>query len=138
MTKLILRLKGGPGSGHFGHKGIPGHKGGSLPAGSSASAIGESDQMDNDLYNELNQKIEKLNYKYAVILNDKPYLYYKKSLKNVIYLETIKKHGNYHEKITYKLTSDNSTVVVGGVMLWNIELVNQWIKEHREGLKTNE
>lgn len=94
--------------------------------------------MDNNLYKELDQKIKKLNYKYAVILNNKPYLYYKKSLKNVIYLETIKKHGDYHEKITYKLTSDNLTVVVGGVMLWNTEIVNQWTKEHQEGLKTNE
>jgi uncharacterized protein (UPF0333 family) len=90
--------------------------------------------MDNNLYNELNEKIKKLNYKYAVILNNKPYLYYKKSLKNVIYLETIKKSGNYHEKITYKLTNDNLTVVVGGVMIWNIELVNQWTKEHQDGL----
>lgn len=27
----IIKLKGGPGSGHKGHKGIPGHQGGSLP-----------------------------------------------------------------------------------------------------------
>lgn len=31
MANYILRLKGGPGSGHYGHKGIPGHRGGSLP-----------------------------------------------------------------------------------------------------------
>jgi hypothetical protein len=29
MTKLIFRLKGGPGSGFHGHAGIPGHQGGS-------------------------------------------------------------------------------------------------------------
>lgn len=35
--KLTIRLKGGKGSGHFGHKGIPGHKGGSLPSDSSGT-----------------------------------------------------------------------------------------------------
>jgi 5,10-methenyltetrahydromethanopterin hydrogenase len=33
--KLTIRLKGGAGSGNHGHKGIPGHQGGSLPQGSS-------------------------------------------------------------------------------------------------------
>lgn len=33
--RYFIRLKGGPGSGHFGHKGIPGHRGGSLPRGKS-------------------------------------------------------------------------------------------------------
>lgn len=33
----IVVLKGGPGSGHHGHKGIPGHQGGSLPRGESAA-----------------------------------------------------------------------------------------------------
>lgn len=37
--RFTIRLKGGAGSGHFGHKGIPGHKGGSLPRDGSASAI---------------------------------------------------------------------------------------------------
>jgi hypothetical protein len=37
--KFTIRLKGGLGSGHHGHKGIPGHHGGSLPSGSLASAI---------------------------------------------------------------------------------------------------
>lgn len=40
MRKLTIRLKGGPGSGHFGHKGRPGQEGGSLPSDSSASAVG--------------------------------------------------------------------------------------------------
>ena len=31
MTKVIVRLKGGPGSGHHGHAGRPGKHGGSLP-----------------------------------------------------------------------------------------------------------
>jgi hypothetical protein len=39
MTKLTIRLKGGAGSGNFGHKGRPGEVGGSLPAGSSASHV---------------------------------------------------------------------------------------------------
>jgi predicted ABC-type ATPase len=38
--KYMIRLKGGEGSGHHGHKGIPGHHGGSLPRGSSA-AVGK-------------------------------------------------------------------------------------------------
>jgi len=29
--KLIVKLKGGPGSGHYGHRGRPGKKGGSAP-----------------------------------------------------------------------------------------------------------
>jgi len=37
--KFIIRLKGGAGSGNHGHKGIPGHQGGSLPQGSSASTV---------------------------------------------------------------------------------------------------
>lgn len=41
MKTFTIRLKGGTGSGHHGHKGIPGHQGGSLPADSSASAIGD-------------------------------------------------------------------------------------------------
>ena len=40
--RYTLRLKGGPGSGHFGHKGIPGHRGGSLPRGESKSSYGDS------------------------------------------------------------------------------------------------
>ena len=35
MARVVL--KGGPGSGHYGHKGIPGHQGGSLPRGESAA-----------------------------------------------------------------------------------------------------
>jgi hypothetical protein len=41
MTKLTIRLKGGSGSGNHGHKGIPGHRGGSLPQGSESSGITE-------------------------------------------------------------------------------------------------
>ena len=36
--KLAFRLKGGPGSGHRDHKGIPNHQGGSLPADKSPVA----------------------------------------------------------------------------------------------------
>jgi hypothetical protein len=39
--KLTIRLKGGAGSGNHGHKGIPGHRGGSLPQGSHSSGIDE-------------------------------------------------------------------------------------------------
>ncbi|MFA5035683.1 MAG: zeta toxin family protein [Candidatus Izemoplasmatales bacterium] len=42
--KYIIRLKGGEGSGHHGHKGIPGHHGGSLPSGSSARGKLSSDK----------------------------------------------------------------------------------------------
>jgi predicted ABC-type ATPase len=37
--RYILRLKGGPGSGHYNHRGIPGHKGGSLPRGAHQGTI---------------------------------------------------------------------------------------------------
>lgn len=36
-----IRFKGGAGSGNHGHKGIPGHRGGSLPRDESASGITE-------------------------------------------------------------------------------------------------
>lgn len=36
VAKLVIILNGGPGSGHHGHKGIPGQRGGSLPEGASA------------------------------------------------------------------------------------------------------
>jgi len=42
--KLTIRLKGGAGSGHHGHKGRPGEQGGSLPQGSSASAVSATDK----------------------------------------------------------------------------------------------
>ena len=35
---LIAACKGGPGSGHFEHRGIPGHQGGSLPRGAAGGA----------------------------------------------------------------------------------------------------
>ena len=38
MPNYILRLKGGVGSGHYGHKGRPGEQGGSLPRGESAAS----------------------------------------------------------------------------------------------------
>jgi hypothetical protein len=37
MTKFTIRLKGGAGSGNFGHKGRPGEVGGSAPKGNSSS-----------------------------------------------------------------------------------------------------
>lgn len=41
-SKLIEQLKGGSGSGNFGHSGIPGKVGGSAPGGSVGSGGGES------------------------------------------------------------------------------------------------
>ena len=41
-TKLVLRLKGGAGSGNFGHKGRPGQVGGSMPKDSASDAAFES------------------------------------------------------------------------------------------------
>lgn len=38
MTKLVFRLKGGSGSGHFGHSGRPGREGGSLPGKGTSGA----------------------------------------------------------------------------------------------------
>ena len=38
-TTAVVILKGGAGSGHHGHKGIPGHQGGSLPKGTASSVI---------------------------------------------------------------------------------------------------
>lgn len=44
--KLTIRLKGGPGSGHHGHKGIPGHRGGSLPREGSAASSSSKSNID--------------------------------------------------------------------------------------------
>jgi hypothetical protein len=49
MSKLTIRLKGGAGSGHHGHRGRPGEQGGSLPAGSQASASSKVNLMWNEL-----------------------------------------------------------------------------------------
>lgn len=37
--KLLVKVKGGPGSGNFGHAGIPGSVGGSLPVGSILAVL---------------------------------------------------------------------------------------------------
>ena len=39
MTKRVIIIKGGPGSGHFGHAGRPGKRGGSAPSGGGSGAI---------------------------------------------------------------------------------------------------
>lgn len=44
MAYYKIRFKGGPGSGHFGHKGRPGHKGGSLPRDGSAGTFVSMDK----------------------------------------------------------------------------------------------
>lgn len=44
--KFTIRLKGGPGSGHFGHKGRPGQEGGSLPRDLSSYGGSYSDLGD--------------------------------------------------------------------------------------------
>ena len=36
--KITFRFKGGEGSGHFDHEGIPNHRGGSLPEGENRSS----------------------------------------------------------------------------------------------------
>jgi hypothetical protein len=46
-----LRLKGGAGSGHFGHKGRPGEQGGSLPKGESASGRQTTKLNRREVYN---------------------------------------------------------------------------------------
>jgi hypothetical protein len=42
----VVRLKGGEGSGHRGHKGIPGHRGGSLPDETSSPSVTEISKSD--------------------------------------------------------------------------------------------
>jgi hypothetical protein len=67
---VTVVLKGGAGSGNHGHKGIPGHQGGSLPQGSSASAVTASqinyDNVENLLKNNsfanFDKSSDKLNY----------------------------------------------------------------------------
>jgi hypothetical protein len=55
--RYVLRLKGGVGSGHHGHKGIPGHQGGSLPRGSNASAYTDARKrvLDSKLLDEASE-----------------------------------------------------------------------------------
>ncbi len=62
MTKLVFRLKGGEGSGHFGHSGRPGEEGGSLPGKGtgvrtympSPSNFGEREGFDRGAYSLIN------------------------------------------------------------------------------------
>jgi len=39
IRNMLQVINGGPGSGHHGHKGLPGHRGGSLPSGVSPSTV---------------------------------------------------------------------------------------------------
>lgn len=65
MNTYKFRFKGGPGSGNHGHKGIPGHRGGSLPRGESGadvpdnSAPGESTPSGDKPIKSNSRKIEK-------------------------------------------------------------------------------
>lgn len=87
-----------------------------------------------ELYNDLNNKITKFNYKYALIQNNKPFLFYKKSIRPVIYLETIQKsrYGGY-EYITYKLTQ-NGSEIIGSSTIWSTDSMNEWIEYHKKQL----
>lgn len=49
MTKLVFRLKGGSGSGNFGHSGIPGHVGGSASGGGSKGGAVDHDKVVADM-----------------------------------------------------------------------------------------
>ena len=44
--KLTLRLKGGPGSGHHGHSGRPGKRGGSLPGAGGGMVYGSMELIN--------------------------------------------------------------------------------------------
>ena len=49
--KIIIRLKGGSGSGNFGHEGIPGHVGGSAAdGGSGADTEARNNKIQSDMY----------------------------------------------------------------------------------------
>ena len=60
MRKIIIRLKGGPGSGHHGHAGRPGKRGGSAP-GKTAMYIGPLSSNS-----EREKRLEKMGF-------DRPY-----------------------------------------------------------------
>jgi hypothetical protein len=55
-VKKELLLEGGPGSGHFGHKGRPGKRGGSLPGGGTVSAYIEKIRVEGDGLDQFNEK----------------------------------------------------------------------------------
>lgn len=63
---VTVVLKGGAGSGHHGHKGIPGHQGGSLPKGASAAGkIKEPVVIGFDDNPELKNKLKEIMSNYA-------------------------------------------------------------------------
>jgi hypothetical protein len=51
----LVVMKGGAGSGHHGHKGIPGHQGGSLPAGAASKKVAEVRMMNTEDIDPKNQ-----------------------------------------------------------------------------------
>jgi len=56
---VTVVLKGGAGSGHHGHKGIPGHQGGSLPRDASAARkVRRANILANDLSAEERERLE--------------------------------------------------------------------------------
>jgi hypothetical protein len=91
------------------------------------------------MYNDLNKSIQQIDNRYPVILPykgiDKPFFIYRKSIRPVIYLETINKsqYGTF-EIVTYKLNSkDQLELAASGVI--SEEYKTNWIKSHKEGLQ---
>lgn len=75
LEKLVRR--GGPGSGHHGHRGRPGKVGGSLPSGAGAAAVAEKPGLerhpyDPKTYDELLKKAKELRNegKFAMVTKD--------------------------------------------------------------------
>jgi hypothetical protein len=58
MTKLTIRLKGGPGSGHHGHAGRKGQEGGSLPGKSINSSTDTISWDGKDIF-ELSKMVKR-------------------------------------------------------------------------------
>jgi len=57
MTKVIVRLKGGSGSGHHGHAGRPGKIGGSLPGKAIPKGKTKKASLFDNKYDETNIKV---------------------------------------------------------------------------------
>lgn len=54
MIKLVVRLKGGPGSGHYGHSGRPGEVGGSKRGNSYRTPRNDRDELLKDYLTQVN------------------------------------------------------------------------------------
>ena len=85
-------------------------------------------------YKDLALVIKKLKTEYAIIIDNKPFIIYRLSLKGCIYIEKLIKNQQYYRKKIYKVYPDNS-VKLECDSFCDEYAKNVWVKNHQELLK---